>query len=131
MTVVLSYLPTVEGRGALAFGFSEARMRGCDLLVIAEKETVTDDVFTDDLNSARAAADAAGVTYRVAESDPGLSHADQLINASYDESVELVVIGLKRRSPVGKLLTGSAMQRVLLDAHCPVAAVKPPVRAAV
>ena len=80
--------------------------------------------------AARAEAGAPDVGYTVVENDPDLSHADQLIDASFGDDVELVVIGLRRRSPVGKLFTGSAMQRVLLDAHCPVAAVKPPVRAA-
>ena len=38
---------------------------------------------------------------------------------------DLVVVGIRPRSPVGKALMGSVSQRVILDAHCPVVAVKP------
>ena len=41
-------------------------------------------------------------------------------------AAELVVIGLRRRTAVGKLLPGSAAQRILLEVDCPVLAVKPP-----
>jgi nucleotide-binding universal stress UspA family protein len=47
-----------------------------------------------------------------------------VLRAAESADAEFIVIGLRRRSPVGKLLLGSNAQRVLLDAACPVLAVK-------
>jgi nucleotide-binding universal stress UspA family protein len=50
--------------------------------------------------------------------------AEDLINVAEEVNADLIVIGLRRRSPVGKLILGSNAQRILLDAPCPVLAVK-------
>ena len=54
----------------------------------------------------------------------GLDPAEDLINVAEEVSADLIVIGLRRRSPVGKLILGTNAQRILLDAPCPVLAVK-------
>ena len=52
--------------------------------------------------------------------------ADQLLRVAEETNAELIVIGLRRRTPVGKLIMGSAAQTVLLEAEAPVLAVKAP-----
>ena len=54
----------------------------------------------------------------------GLEPAEDLIAIAEDINADLIVIGLRRRTPVGKLILGSNAQRILLDAPCPVLAVK-------
>ena len=54
----------------------------------------------------------------------GDSPSEDLIQCARDEGADLIVIGLRRRSLVGKLLLGSNAQEILLDAECPVLAVK-------
>jgi nucleotide-binding universal stress UspA family protein len=48
-----------------------------------------------------------------------------VLSVAEEVSADLVVIGLRRRTPVGKLLMGSVAQRILLGAECAVLAVKP------
>jgi nucleotide-binding universal stress UspA family protein len=99
MTIVVGYVPTPEGEAALAAAISEAQRREEPVHVINRSRG---DVLTD----ARYAS----------ESD--LDEVRARLAAS------MIVIGLRRRSPTGKLLTGSQAQRILLDANCPVLAVK-------
>ena len=50
--------------------------------------------------------------------------ADEIVRVAETVDASVIVIGLRRRTPVGKLILGSNAQRILLDAPCPVLAVK-------
>ncbi|MGW3606483.1 universal stress protein [Micromonospora sp. NPDC005161] len=54
----------------------------------------------------------------------GRDAADELVDVAEETAADLIVIGLRRRSAMGKFLLGSSAQRILLDANCPVLAVK-------
>jgi nucleotide-binding universal stress UspA family protein len=54
----------------------------------------------------------------------GLSPGEDLVNFAKDNKVDEIIVGVKRRSKVGKLLLGSTAQFVILEASCPVVSVK-------
>jgi nucleotide-binding universal stress UspA family protein len=52
------------------------------------------------------------------------SPGDDLIDYAVKNKVEVIIIGIKKISKVGKMLFGSTAQQVILDAPCPVLTVK-------
>ena len=128
-TVVLGYVPKPEGEAALAASIAEARLRSADLVVVNSHRAHRGDVEADErlqaeLDEVRARVEDAGVAVDVRHPDTGLDASDDLLRIAEEVDAELVVIGLRRRTPVGKLILGSNAQRILLDSPCPVLAVK-------
>ncbi|MCU1435126.1 MAG: hypothetical protein JWR71_1851 [Pseudarthrobacter sp.] len=123
MSVAVGYVATQEGRAALSAAIREAALRRTDLQILGPVPGQGSTDAEADIRNAIADAAAAGVPAFLREGD-GAEAADLMIDASYEEDVELVVIGVRRRSPVGKLFLGSTAQRVILEAGCPVTAVK-------
>lgn len=133
MTIIVGYLATPEGQEALRAATQEARLRDARLMVVvsertsrmsqeqvAQRESEVEDV--------RAELTAAGLDFEIRVMGESSDVADDLVAAAEETSARLIVIGLRRRSPVGKLILGSNAQRILLDAPCPVLAVKPDLR---
>jgi len=54
----------------------------------------------------------------------GLTPGEDLVQFAQEKGIDELVMGVKRRSKVGKLLFGSTAQFVILRAPCPVLAVK-------
>jgi len=54
----------------------------------------------------------------------GLSPGEDLVEFAEDNLINEIIVGVRRRSKVGKLLMGSTAQHVILNASCPVATIK-------
>lgn len=114
MTVLVAGTDTVEGQAAYRFGIEEARRRGEDLLYfVLEGEHDP-------------SADLGEVAERVERPDErGHSPVGDLLDCVEREDVSVVTVGVRRRTPVAKLILGSDAQQVILEANAPVICVKP------
>lgn len=54
----------------------------------------------------------------------GMSPGEDIVRFASENFVEEIVIGIKRRSKVGKLLFGSNAQYIILNANCPVVTIR-------
>ncbi len=130
MSVVVGYVATPEGAAALDAAEAEARSRSVPLVVILSERSHRFGADAPDVehhaHEVRTRLAASGLDHEVRVTGRGRDVAEEIIDAAQKASAQLIVIGLRRRSPVGKLLLGSNAQRILLDAPCPVLAVKPP-----
>jgi nucleotide-binding universal stress UspA family protein len=115
--IVVGYSPRPEGRAALTRALIEAQLRGAALIVVNTSPDAEPAGLVEQLT-------ASGLGYEIRTAADAQDSADELIKTAESAEADFIVIGLRRRSPVGKLLLGSNAQRVLLDAACPVLAVK-------
>ena len=54
----------------------------------------------------------------------GLQAGEDLVQLAEEQKADEIIIGVRRRSKVGKLLFGSTAQYVILNAPCPVVSVR-------
>lgn len=129
MIILVGYIPTPEGMAALDYAVEHAKSSGSKLTVLntGRDGDYADPVFatSQDIDALDAELAQAGVEHDVVRPTDGLGAAESLLAVAGEISADLIVIGVRRRSPVGKLITGSTAQAVLLGADCPVVAVKP------
>ena len=129
MSIVVAYSADAYGKAALDHAAGLARKDGDRLVVVnaTRGEALVDARFAPDAEIA-----AVREELRADGLDVAVRHdvvpdvAEAVLAAAEEEQASLIVVGVRHRTPVGKLLLGSVAQRVILDAACPVLAVKPP-----
>lgn len=129
MTVLIGYVPTPEGEAAFIAALAEAGRRNEPLVLLNSPRggaPVSAEVAAEEAVAELAGrADADGVALEVRQTPHSGEIAEEVLRVAQEVDASVIVIGLRRRSAVGKLLMGSSAQRILLDADRPVLAVKP------
>ena len=135
MKILVGLLTTPEGEAALETARERARDASAELHVVAymanpHKEGEADE-YPQERQEQQETLDRYVETQRAAglacegHLIVGLAHpSDAMLQVARQEAVDLIVIGMRRRSRVGKLVLGSNSQDILLNADCPVLAVK-------
>ena len=133
MTIAIAHQPSAVGHLALREAAQEASLRNTSLTVIQVTDTVDLDKteehtagLSDEVASVLAEAGIEDVQWnlQLAAADGLENTADTILELAEKSDAELLVIGARRRSPVGKLLLGSLTQTLILNADMPVLVVK-------
>ena len=129
MTIVVGYLPTPVGRAALMAAAEVAAERNQPLIVVnsSRGDALADPGFAQpaDLDWASTTLEEAGVEFSIRQHMRGREASEEVLDVVEEVGAELCVIGIRRRTAIGKALLGSNANRILMGAPCPVLAVKP------
>ncbi|MDQ1735394.1 MAG: hypothetical protein QOH56_1645 [Pseudonocardiales bacterium] len=129
MTVLVSYVPSAEGYVALGAGLRAAKTTKQPLVVlnVAVGSNFAEPTFAEekDLDAVRARIAEEGLEVDVRQVTGARDVAEEVLKLADSLPASLIVVGLRRRSAVGKLLLGSNAQHIILSANCPVLSIRP------
>ena len=132
MTVAVAHQVSATAQLALAHAVREAKFRGTDLAVLhvvsaaldADREDAYRAGVSDEIE--RAVGADADVTWELHLKTVSGDVGDAIVKLADRLRPDLLVLGTRRRSPVGKALLGSVAQTIILEADVPVLVVKAP-----
>jgi len=130
MKILVGYDGSQCARDALKLAAEHARAFKAQVVVAATVDTASITYEADVNNAKEDLAFAAewyaseNVDYETQLLDRGLTPGESLVKWAEENGVGEIVIGVKRRSKVGKLLFGSTAQYVILSAPCPVVTIR-------
>jgi nucleotide-binding universal stress UspA family protein len=133
MTVALAHQASSAAKHlALQEAARQAFLRQTNLAVFHIVESLDLDVaeayrngLTDEIEASLAGVGARDVGWQLHLDVGDTDVAEKILALTEKVSAELLVIGARRRSPVGKALLGSVAQTLILEANVPVLVVKP------
>ena len=128
MTILIGYLPAPEGEAALRAGFAEAKLRSSAAVVINSQRRGSSgaptEIGEDEIKRIVDLGKESDVDVEVLQPDHEDDLPGTLNDLAEEYEAQLIVIGLRKRSAIGKFILGSQAQRILLEAKVPVLTAK-------
>ena len=130
MKILVGYDGTNSAKEALNLAKFHAKTFGASVEVVTSMQKGTESARKDIEQAERGLAYAKslfeedGIACNTHLLIRGLTAGEDLVKFADENQIDQIVVGVKRRSKVGKLLMGSSAQYVILQAQCPVVAVK-------
>lgn len=128
MTIIVAYVPRPEGQAALDKGIEIAKQRNERLVVVnagpggsSEDKSVTDVQDTERIEALLAGSGIDAEFKQFIRGESAVAEIETLVDRLH---ASMLVIGLRKRTAVGKLIMGSVAQDILMSVSCPVLAVK-------
>jgi nucleotide-binding universal stress UspA family protein len=130
MKILVGYDGTNSAKDALKLAKSHAKAFGASVEVVTSMQTGTESERKE-IEQAERGLEYAKSLFKEADIPcnthlliRGLSAGEDLVEFAKENRIGEIILGVKRRSKVGKLLMGSTAQYVVLQANCPVVTVK-------
>ena len=130
MKILLGYDGSEEADRALSLAVRHAKAFGAKVLVLKSRNKGTNedlpDIEKDEelLENAKKMLAEAGVECETHLVIRGETPAEDLIDFAEENKVDEIIVGIAKKSRVGKLIFGSNAQYVILHAPCPVVTVQ-------
>jgi nucleotide-binding universal stress UspA family protein len=130
MKIVVGYDGSNVAKHALQLAIHHAKAFGAKVYVLTSFEKGTEDEVKDieaaerGLEYAKSLFDENDIPCETHLLIRGLSPGEDLVQFARDKQVDEIIVGIRKRSQVGKILFGSTARYVITKAECPVVGVK-------
>ncbi len=128
MTILVAYVSRPEGQAALDMAIEMSKERNEALLVVnaspggqQEDPSLT---LAYEVEQIEALIAQKGVNGEFKQFVRGKNAVEEITDLVETRDISLVIIGLRKRTAVGKLILGSVAQEILMTVSCPVLCVK-------
>ena len=130
MKILVAYADTKESQLALELAKTHSRHFDAEILLVSSSEggkgEDPDEInkMTIRLAEIKTALNQEGIACEVTQLARGLSPGEDIVFFADENNIDLIYVGIQKKSRTSKLLLGSTAQYIILKASCPVISVK-------